>query len=68
MYQYTIIANAPKDVLYIEMHDQLSIRLLAELLTGNPAAIQVPRAIVVTEEFKKRLQILDVIEIGRAHV
>ena len=61
MYQYTIIANAPKYVLYIEMHDQLSIRLLAELLTGNPAAIQVPRAIVVTEEFKKRLQILDVI-------
>ena len=61
MSQYTIIANAAKAVLHIELHDQASSRLLVTLLSGNPTATRVPRAIAVTEEFKKRLQLLDVI-------
>ncbi|SEV83846.1 hypothetical protein SAMN04487850_0366 [Prevotella aff. ruminicola Tc2-24] len=61
MSQFTIIANKQSPVLHIEMHDKKSVRLLAELLTGNSAATRIPRVLTVTEDFKNRFHLLDVI-------
>lgn len=64
MFQYTIIANTQRAVLYLSFQSEMDARLIAELFTGNPETTLKPQLYVATAEFKGRLHLLD--ELGES--
>jgi len=61
MPRFTIVANTPKPVLYLDFQGETSRQLFANLFTGNPESTSVPKLLVASDEFKDRLQLLDVV-------
>jgi len=61
MPRFTIVANTPKPVLYLDFQGETSRQLFDNLLTGNPKSTSVPKLLVASNDFKDRLQLMDVV-------
>lgn len=61
MSRFTIIANIPNSILYVDIQGKSNARLFAKLLTGDADVKSIPILQTASPEFKERLSLLDVI-------